>query len=69
MIIPIYWKQREGERTAVVDVCLAVKAFCGELRTPLCALFHALRLLSLADARALSVCNPSWLPIPQRRTS
>lgn len=31
VIIPIYWKQREGERAAVVDVCLAVKAFCGEL--------------------------------------
>jgi hypothetical protein len=30
VIIPIYWKQREGERAAVVDVCLAVKAFCGE---------------------------------------
>lgn len=30
VIIPIYWKQREGERAKVVDVCLAVKAFCGE---------------------------------------
>ena len=57
VIIPIYWKQREGERAAVVDVCLAVKAFCGEL---LVAAVRGLRfdvaIVSLGPAHA---CSPA----------